>query len=283
MTTAVMATCDHGVVAKVKRVVMERDTYPRKWGLGPRASLKKKLIAEGLLDKHGKPNEKTPKEWFRNAFEMEPMMAGEDSEIAKLAATPAIPVLSAEKEMQASASVKEEVVEMDSEGKKTKKKNKEEEKEEKKKKEHDEHDAEKKRKVEERSPMQLSPDVAPILKKPKQQYVEVSLAPEVEGTEKKKKKKKKEKEVESEAATVDQVEKENETQEQVEKSDKKKKEKKKEEAKVSAINIEGELLSTERKKKKDKSIVTEQSHEEEQQVEKSEKKKKKKKKEEEEV
>ena len=35
MTTATMASCDHGVVAKIKRVIMERDTYPRKWGLGP--------------------------------------------------------------------------------------------------------------------------------------------------------------------------------------------------------------------------------------------------------
>ena len=35
MTTAVMSTCDHGIVAKIKRVIMERDTYPRKWGLGP--------------------------------------------------------------------------------------------------------------------------------------------------------------------------------------------------------------------------------------------------------
>lgn len=35
MTTAVMITVDHGVVAKIKRVIMERDTYPRKWGLGP--------------------------------------------------------------------------------------------------------------------------------------------------------------------------------------------------------------------------------------------------------
>ena len=56
MTTAVMATCDHGAVAKIKRVVMDRDTYPRKWGLGPVALKKKKLIAEGLLDKHWKPN-----------------------------------------------------------------------------------------------------------------------------------------------------------------------------------------------------------------------------------
>lgn len=39
MTTAVMAACDHGVVAKIKRVIMERDTYPRKWGLGPKVGL----------------------------------------------------------------------------------------------------------------------------------------------------------------------------------------------------------------------------------------------------
>ncbi|KAL9663391.1 hypothetical protein QQ045_018777 [Rhodiola kirilowii] len=66
MTTAVMATCDHGVVAKIKRVVMDRDTYPRKWGLGPRASMKKKLVGDGKLDKRGKPNESTPQEWLRN-------------------------------------------------------------------------------------------------------------------------------------------------------------------------------------------------------------------------
>ncbi|XP_052860090.1 H/ACA ribonucleoprotein complex subunit 4 [Anopheles cruzii] len=63
MTTATMASCDHGVVAKIKRVIMERDTYPRKWGLGPKASMKKQLIAAGKLDKYGKPNENTPKEW----------------------------------------------------------------------------------------------------------------------------------------------------------------------------------------------------------------------------
>lgn len=39
MTTAVMAACDHGVVAKIKRVIMERDTYPRKWGLGPKVCI----------------------------------------------------------------------------------------------------------------------------------------------------------------------------------------------------------------------------------------------------
>uniref|UniRef100_A0A7N0VBX7 Uncharacterized protein n=1 Tax=Kalanchoe fedtschenkoi TaxID=63787 RepID=A0A7N0VBX7_KALFE len=82
MTTAVMATCDHGVVARIKRVVMDRDTYPRKWGLGPRASMKKKLIADGKLDKRGKPNENTPQEWLRNVV----LPAGGDSQIASLAA-----------------------------------------------------------------------------------------------------------------------------------------------------------------------------------------------------
>ncbi|XP_021725549.1 H/ACA ribonucleoprotein complex subunit 4-like [Chenopodium quinoa] len=82
MTTAVMATCDHGIVAKIKRVIMDRDTYPRKWGLGPRASMKKKLIAEGKLDKHGKPNEQTPAEWARNVV----LPTGGDSMIASIAA-----------------------------------------------------------------------------------------------------------------------------------------------------------------------------------------------------
>ncbi|XP_029136987.1 H/ACA ribonucleoprotein complex subunit DKC1 [Labrus bergylta] len=63
MTTAVISTCDHGVVAKIKRVIMERDTYPRKWGLGPKASQKKMMIQKGLLDKHGKPNGSTPGDW----------------------------------------------------------------------------------------------------------------------------------------------------------------------------------------------------------------------------
>lgn len=91
MTTAVISTCDHGIVAKIKRVIMERDTYPRKWGLGPKvsrtvgpaepgrarwvlaavnpclpfpqASQKKMMIQQGLLDKHGKPTDSTPAAW----------------------------------------------------------------------------------------------------------------------------------------------------------------------------------------------------------------------------
>ena len=63
MSTADMAACDHGVVAKVKRVIMERDTYPRAWGLGEHAKAKKQMIKDGKLDKFGKPNEQTPKEY----------------------------------------------------------------------------------------------------------------------------------------------------------------------------------------------------------------------------
>ena len=63
MTSAQMATVDHGVCVKTKRVIMERDTYPRRWGLGPKAVEKKKLIGEGKLDKYGRKTDDTPKEW----------------------------------------------------------------------------------------------------------------------------------------------------------------------------------------------------------------------------
>eukprot|EP00931_Biecheleriopsis_adriatica_P072321 TRINITY_DN464_c0_g2_i1.p1 TRINITY_DN464_c0_g2~~TRINITY_DN464_c0_g2_i1.p1 ORF type:complete len:479 (+),score=111.15 TRINITY_DN464_c0_g2_i1:72-1439(+) len=64
MTTAVIASVDHGVVAVIKRVIMERDTYNMRWGFGPRSSDKKKLILAGKLTEKGKPNEKTPKAWL---------------------------------------------------------------------------------------------------------------------------------------------------------------------------------------------------------------------------
>lgn len=63
MSAVEMTTCDHGVVAKVKRCIMERDLYPRRWGLGPTAAEKKKLKADGKLDKFGRPNEATPAKW----------------------------------------------------------------------------------------------------------------------------------------------------------------------------------------------------------------------------
>ncbi|OKL61943.1 Centromere/microtubule-binding protein cbf5 [Talaromyces atroroseus] len=63
MSTVELSTCDHGVVAKVKRCIMERDLYPRRWGLGPVALEKKKLKSDGKLDKYGRPNEATPAKW----------------------------------------------------------------------------------------------------------------------------------------------------------------------------------------------------------------------------
>ena len=50
MSTVELSTCDHGVVAKVKRCIMERDLYPRRWGLGPVAVEKKKMKSDGKLD-----------------------------------------------------------------------------------------------------------------------------------------------------------------------------------------------------------------------------------------
>lgn len=63
MSAVDLGTCDHGVVAKVKRCIMERDLYPRRWGLGPVAVEKKKMKADGKLDKYGRPNEATPAKW----------------------------------------------------------------------------------------------------------------------------------------------------------------------------------------------------------------------------
>eukprot|EP00197_Chlamydomonas_leiostraca_P010592 CAMPEP_0202867364 /NCGR_PEP_ID=MMETSP1391-20130828/9271_1 /ASSEMBLY_ACC=CAM_ASM_000867 /TAXON_ID=1034604 /ORGANISM="Chlamydomonas leiostraca, Strain SAG 11-49" /LENGTH=503 /DNA_ID=CAMNT_0049547405 /DNA_START=128 /DNA_END=1639 /DNA_ORIENTATION=+ len=132
MTTSVMATVDHGCVAKIKRVIMERDTYPRRWGLGPYASLKKKLITEGKLDKHGRPNENTPKEYLRSLPDL--LAAGGSSKPAKAAEPKA--------EEKAEAAEGGEAMEEDE---KTPKKDKKEKKEKKDK-------SEKKKEKRERSP-----------------------------------------------------------------------------------------------------------------------------------
>jgi H/ACA ribonucleoprotein complex subunit 4 len=82
MSAIEMSSCDHGVVAKVKRVIMERDLYPKRWGLGPMAQEKKKMKAAGVLDvspncqikhskhtltksqQYGRPNNKTPSKYL---------------------------------------------------------------------------------------------------------------------------------------------------------------------------------------------------------------------------
>ena len=92
MTTAVMATVDHGVVAKIKRVIMERDVYPRRWGLGPMAQRKKSLVAQGKLDKHGKPNDQTPADFLQSYKDYSkstpPTLSGSTAAATVAAATP---------------------------------------------------------------------------------------------------------------------------------------------------------------------------------------------------
>jgi H/ACA ribonucleoprotein complex subunit 4 len=63
MTASEIFSCDHGVVAKTKRVIMDKDLYPKRWGIGPRALRKKYLISVGMLDEKGKPNPQTPRDW----------------------------------------------------------------------------------------------------------------------------------------------------------------------------------------------------------------------------
>merc|ERR1711991_990333 len=64
VTSAALATIEHGIVCKTKRVIMDRDLYQRQWGKGPTAVAKKALVASGQLDKYGRPNEQTPSSWL---------------------------------------------------------------------------------------------------------------------------------------------------------------------------------------------------------------------------
>ncbi|XP_065178006.1 uncharacterized protein LOC135808709 [Sycon ciliatum] len=166
MTTAVMATVDHGTVAKIKRVIMERDVYPRKWSLGPHAVAKKQLIAEGKLTKHGKPNEKTPKDWSatyadHSGTPSKKVKAEEDMDVPT-PGTPVTPALAKRKHTPAdSSSAEEESAEETPKVKKDKKekKAKKDKKEKKEKKE-------KKKKVKEES-SDADSDAAPAKKKKK--------------------------------------------------------------------------------------------------------------------
>jgi len=84
MTTAVITSVDHGVVAVIKRVIMERDTYNMRWGFGPRATDKKKLILAGKLTEKGKPNEKTPRAWLlgQGRWSWLPKLTGDEDQEA---------------------------------------------------------------------------------------------------------------------------------------------------------------------------------------------------------
>jgi H/ACA ribonucleoprotein complex subunit 4 len=119
MSTVEMSTCDHGVVAKVKRCIMERDLYPRRWGLGPVALEKKKLKADGKLDKFGKPNDATPAKWTAEYKDF----SGNDTSAAAAAAavTPQKPSADANVTVTKEVVMTTPVAEDDGESKKRKK------------------------------------------------------------------------------------------------------------------------------------------------------------------
>ncbi|CAK7223965.1 centromere/microtubule-binding protein cbf5 [Sporothrix curviconia] len=101
MSTVEMSTCDHGVVAKVKRCIMERDLYPRRWGLGPVATEKKKLKADGKLDKFGRANEATPAKWTAGYVDYNKPLEDGAAPAAAPAAAAATPVKAEDKETPA--------------------------------------------------------------------------------------------------------------------------------------------------------------------------------------
>eukprot|EP00920_Eleutheroschizon_duboscqi_P042755 GHVT01101963.1.p1 GENE.GHVT01101963.1~~GHVT01101963.1.p1 ORF type:complete len:328 (+),score=75.24 GHVT01101963.1:324-1307(+) len=123
MSTSVIVTVDHGVVALIKRVVMDRDTYNMRWGYGPRASEKKKLILAGHLDKKGKPNELTPKSWLLGAGYL-PALTGERKEEGDKYTPARILVKEEEEASQTGETGKEKPVEEIDIGKKKNKKDK---------------------------------------------------------------------------------------------------------------------------------------------------------------
>lgn len=90
MSTVDLASCDHGVVAKVKRCIMNRDLYPRRWGLGPKAQEKKKMVKKGELDKYGKAIDGvTPANWSSNYVDYNAADAQEGGLVATQPAAPA--------------------------------------------------------------------------------------------------------------------------------------------------------------------------------------------------
>ncbi|GJE85995.1 rRNA pseudouridine synthase, putative [Phanerochaete sordida] len=116
MSTVELATCDHGVVAKVKRCIMERDTYPRRWGLGPKAMEKKKMVKEGKLGKYGEKIDATPAEWSKDYVDYtrdEQPAAGPSTAAPVAAAAPAAPESPKKEEKEKKRKRKSEVPDAD--------------------------------------------------------------------------------------------------------------------------------------------------------------------------
>lgn len=125
MGTADLATADHGIVAKVKRCIMERDTYPRRWGLGPKALEKKKMVKDGKLDKHGRDIDGvTPQSWKEEYVDYSKTDKETHIAVAEKTATPATPV-SEDKKRKAEDTPASQAGETEEERKRRKKEKKE--------------------------------------------------------------------------------------------------------------------------------------------------------------
>ncbi|WBW74192.1 pseudouridine synthase Cbf5 [Schizosaccharomyces osmophilus] len=155
MSTVELSTCDHGVVAKVKRCIMERDLYPRRWGLGPQSMKKKSMKKDGKLDKFGRPNENTPSEWSKSYIDYNDPNAPAATAVAAPTPVPeAVPEhapaveADAEKKDESSKKRKSESEDDDAAKKEEKRRKKEEKKEKKEKKEDKKEKKEKKDKKE---------------------------------------------------------------------------------------------------------------------------------------
>jgi H/ACA ribonucleoprotein complex subunit 4 len=127
MTSGVLATVEHGMVAKIKRVVMERDTYPRRWGLGPVAQAKKQLQEKGKLDKYGRPNESTPAEWLQG-YQYVNMQSGASEKVSVPASSSAAAAPAAGSKREREPAPEPAAVAVVEEGEKKQKKEKKKEK-----------------------------------------------------------------------------------------------------------------------------------------------------------
>jgi len=105
MSAVEMSSCDHGVVAKIKRVIMERDLYPRRWGMGPVATEKKKMKEAGTLDKFGRPNEKTPAKWNSEYKDFNRAEGETGAPLAQTTSTSEVPAIGSSPEAEAGAAM----------------------------------------------------------------------------------------------------------------------------------------------------------------------------------
>ena len=86
MTMSQLETAEFGIAAILKRVIMDRNVYPRRWGLGPTALLIRTMIERGELDKYGRITDTTP--WTFKYVNFAGVSSNEQGEYTKGTAAP---------------------------------------------------------------------------------------------------------------------------------------------------------------------------------------------------